>query len=630
MLKKQSNFFKILGTVCILFCLLGLTAFAADKNIADDIYYPSVASASIKPQKGYDGKIYLFLPTNANFQSLTLNFSEEDFSSVTLSANEQTISIQSGKAFDFTPLMNASGEHLVTVSATFAGKAQTAEIIFMKSENLRSLYITSDDPVQHGRPYVDASKNNKNASGTLDLISADGQTDYNGKIKEIKGRGNSSFASFEKKPYQIKLNEKAELIQGAGSAKKWILLNNGTDQSMLRNALTFDVASKIGLPFTSAYEYVDVYYDGEYRGTYLLTEKVEIDKSRINISNTDDLIEDLNKGTPAYENPVVKTASVSSKGKEPMDGNQAGSFRYVDGLKEPALPANSSHQSYLLEIDIIGRYAEEMTGFVTNKGQAITTKTPEYLTQSQGVFIAEFWQEFEDAVYSKDGYNAKTGKYYYDYCDLDSLAKFYALNELAKNIDGFITSTYFYLPADSDKLVCAPVWDYDIAYGHNYKPDPNYTGKNPKYFMLTGYYLVKGLMQTESFRDAVKSYLSDGGLVNKVFSEAIAENGSIDTNSKLIRASHKMNYKLWNIAFKNPSNVSVPEGTTFDDTIYDLRSFIAQRISWLAGEVSQWEGSNYTIVTGPPPQTTNPFVQFFKRIISFFKRIFDIFASIFR
>ena len=117
--------------------------------------------------------------------------------------------------------------------------------------------------------------------------------DPNGRFAEIddgeatvKVRGNST-SSGAKKPYNIKLSSKKDVL-GMGRAKKWCLLANLYDKTMLRNKLSYDFAAEIGMDYVSSCEFAELYLNGVYRGCYLLTEAVEIGETRV------DLLEDGN------------------------------------------------------------------------------------------------------------------------------------------------------------------------------------------------------------------------------------------------------------------------------------------------------------------------------------------------
>ncbi|MBN2611574.1 MAG: CotH kinase family protein [Bacteroidales bacterium] len=109
--------------------------------------------------------------------------------------------------------------------------------------------------------------------------------DYQGTAR-IRGRGNSSWLWYDKKPYRIKLDESSGIL-GIGKNKDWVLLANYRDPTDLMNTFGFEVAQWLGLPFTNHTRYVEVTLNGDYIGLYQLTEQVEEGGNRVNIDKTD-------------------------------------------------------------------------------------------------------------------------------------------------------------------------------------------------------------------------------------------------------------------------------------------------------------------------------------------------------
>lgn len=610
-------FIAFLFAVCF-----SIASSAAEESILSSITYDanvSDANTAISVQTAPGGAKYLFLPASADLENLVLSFDAE---AVTVNDTE----IRSGEAFDLTEICNAvNGEYTITVSGE--------KLIIMKSENIRSLFYVSNDPVNAGREWVDAVKGNE-AEGKMTLLGADGEVDYTDKISEIKARGNSTFTKSAKKAYQFKMKNKADLINNnpEEACKKWILLANMFDSTLIHNSVTFRLAAELEMPYTPHYEAVDLYYDGEYRGSYLLCEKTEVDSSRIDIDDTDKAVEKLNEDTAAYENPIVLTKTTASKGKTDAAANSNGSYKYVRGLTEPAFPEGATHHAYLLELEFKNRYPDELTGFVTENGQCVVTKNPEYLTKETGAYISAFWQEFEDAVYSKNGYNAKTGKYYYEYCDLESLVKLYFINEFSKNSDGFISSTYFYMPADEDIMYAGPIWDFDPAYGSGGTADgmQERTSKTDN-FHIAENYLVDGLLEIESFRNALKETLNkENGEFYLAVQNMIGEDGYVYTMSDEIRASQLMNSKLWDVMYYKYIIVHSGEKVTFENATRFMNDYIEARINWLADTVSSWNGDNYSITLDYPEKAVEEELSFFEKIIAFFQSIIEWFMNLFK
>lgn len=606
----------------VLAAIFSVVSFAAEDGVISSITYKANASdanTEISVQTARDGKNYLFLPASADLENLVLSF---DTQSITVNSTE----IKSGEAFDLTEICNAvNGEYTITVSGE--------KLVIMKSANIRSLFYVSDDPVNAGRPWVDAVKGNE-AEGKMSLVGTDGDVDYTDKITEIKARGNSTFTRSEKKAYQFKLKNKTDLINNNPdeACKKWVLLANMFDATMVHNSITFQLASDLNMPYVSHFEEVDLYFDGEYRGSYLLCEKVDVDESKVDIDNTDDLIEECNEDNEAYEKENVITATTSSKGATTAAENSKGSYKYVEGLVEPEFPEGASHHAFLLELEFQHRYPDELTGFVANKGQCVVTKNPEYLTKETGAYISAFWQEFEDAVYSSNGYNTKTGKYYYEYCDLESLVKVYLINELSKNVDGFLSSSYFYLPADEDIMYAGPIWDYDPCYGPGgFHDNIQLKTANPENFYMVQNYLINGLIKHESFRNAVKEQLNkENGEFYLAVQNMTGDDGYVNEFSAKVAASRDMNAKLWDVMDEKFVVVHDGDAVTFENATIFLNDFIDTRINWLADTVATWNGNNYSIPLDPEPEEPEKELSFFEKIIAFFQSIIDWIMNLFK
>ncbi len=98
----------------------------------------------------------------------------------------------------------------------------------------------------------------------------------------IRGRGNSTWEWYPKKPYRIKFDKKQSVL-GLGAAKSWVLLAEYRDPTDLMNAFVFELGNLMGLPYTNHNRYVEVTLNGEEIGLYHLTEQVQQGKARVNI-----------------------------------------------------------------------------------------------------------------------------------------------------------------------------------------------------------------------------------------------------------------------------------------------------------------------------------------------------------
>lgn len=116
------------------------------------------------------------------------------------------------------------------------------------------------------------------------FISIDGKGEYSdfSGTGRIRGRGNSTWEWYDKKPYKFKLDDKSKLL-GLDKDKDWNLLANYRDVTDMMNVFAFETARYMGMPFTNHSRFVEVFLNGDYIGTYQLTEKIEVDPNRVDI-----------------------------------------------------------------------------------------------------------------------------------------------------------------------------------------------------------------------------------------------------------------------------------------------------------------------------------------------------------
>ena len=123
---------------------------------------------------------------------------------------------------------------------------------------------------------------------TITVDHPDDKWDYTG-TGRIRGRGNSTWLWYEKKPYRIKLDEKASIV-GLAAEKDWVLLANYRDPSHVMNAFVFELGHVMDLPYTNHSRYMEVNLNGKYIGLYQLTEQIEQGKNRVNVDDLDGIL----------------------------------------------------------------------------------------------------------------------------------------------------------------------------------------------------------------------------------------------------------------------------------------------------------------------------------------------------
>lgn len=253
----------------------------------------------------------------------------------------------------------------------------------------------------------------------------------------IRGRGNSSWFSMEKKSYKIEFTNKHEIL-GMPTNRDWALISNHADKTLMRNYLIYKIAPTVGAAYAPRCVQTELYLNGEYLGVYLLTETIKIGKNRVNIPDTEDSYIVEFDGKYGKNEQVVFSDVI--KEKQP--------FRIHS-------PHSASH-------DVIDKLIRHIGNFeVFLKDDLLSNE-----------------QQLEDWI------------------DVDEYITHYWLQELAKNPDaGFFTSVYFSW-TNGGKIVMGPIWDFDVAFG-NYEIESLNTPAN---WHIRGKYWNIFLFQSNYFK----------------------------------------------------------------------------------------------------------------------------------
>ena len=286
----------------------------------------------------------------------------------------------------------------------------TVYTVVVLQSDLPSVYITLNGTTLE---QIHADKDAKYPGNSVTIMDPSGNYNLNveGNV-EMKGRGNTTWRCYEKKGYQIKFDKKTDVF-GMGKAKKWVLLANAGDDSMMRTQLVYQMADNLEMDFVPSFEYVDLWISGEYRGTYMLGEKVEPGSSRLDLSE------------------------------------DAGALFEHDG----AFYAEEEHWFYSAMLE-----REFALKEINNEDEAV---------------IESAMADFEAAVdelavylYSTPSYEV-TLEELSTMIDVDSFAKYFLVNEYAMNRESFYTSFYWYKDGPGDVLHLGPIWDFDTCMGNN-------------------------------------------------------------------------------------------------------------------------------------------------------------------
>ncbi|MCR5041691.1 MAG: CotH kinase family protein [Clostridia bacterium] len=378
------------------------------------------------PDYGEDGFI-LFLPADCGRESLTVSFPYD-----WIEVNGQRL---------------ASGDQTDRFSADGVLGVRTPEkeysLKVVSSAELPSVFI---DTQSGSLMSIHADKSHKE-SAVLSTAQGGEVVLNNAELEFIKGRGNSSWQSGEKRSYNIKFEKKTSFL-GMSEAKRWALVGNNLDTTLLHNASAYSAAKLADLPFAVDFRFVDLYVNGIYRGCYLVCERVEVGENRVNINDLDDANLEANPGLDMSAAQRIE---------------QTKNYPHTAYYDIPNDPDDISG-GYLLEFEYPDKFASEPeSAFVTKNGSMLLLHSPKRATEAEVNYVAGLYEKLEEALLSPDGKDPE-GKNYTDYIDVDSFVAGALVYEYAADSDHGLTSWYIYLPQGSDKFYMAPLWDFDQGF----------------------------------------------------------------------------------------------------------------------------------------------------------------------
>lgn len=319
--------------------------------------------------------------------------------------------VNCSRGFRYVRYVTPNDERCNLAELAFYGtKGEGDDSQFFQVTNLPTVVIRTDKATE-------VTSKEYEISSTVYVISDGGKKVHIGEKTGIRGRGNASWG-FAQKPYRIKFDKKAKLLDAPAEAKKWTLISPYGDKSMMRNILAFEISRRVGAKYTPYCQPVDVIFNGEYRGCYQLCDQIDVREGRVDITEM---------------KPEDNTGDALTGG-------------------------------YLIEIDAYA--GKEKCYFWSKKGIPVTIKSPddEKITAQQKKYIEEYFNNVLNKVFSDHFIHEDWG--YYPYFDIDSFLKHFIIGELSGNTDTY-WSVYMYKERGDQKLYTGPVWDFDIAFDND-------------------------------------------------------------------------------------------------------------------------------------------------------------------
>lgn len=462
--------------------------------------------------------------------------------------------------------LDATGKATVTVASPYGATHEYRAVVTVGSVVNATSSVTYAAPTQSKNTGLATISLNTNEGagitdtttyheGTISMTAGAGCAALPESKVKASGRGNYTW-TLAKKPFKIGLDKKANLC-GLGSSKKWALLANHYDRSLLRTQTAMYLGQQLdGLGWTPHLVPVDLYVNGSYQGEYNLIERVDIASNRVNIPE------------------LTGTADDSAL-------NITGGY-----LLEWDFRASGDHN---ITVGGSGTVAidspdDDRDMYGVPSGDGITPAQLNYIdnyvnTADRVLFDDQTWLD------PTNGWRK--------YIDEKSMVDFYLVQEFTKNLDAnMYTSVKMYKTRDSavgagdGKLVMGPIWDFDTSMG-----DATYPGGQGS---ATGWYLrdqndaieakqtsetwFNRLNQDPAFRAAVKARWVQ---MKPVFQNLPA---FVDSQSSLIQSAAAANFQKWNVSENLEPGLQVVKGS-WSAEVSSLRSWIVARTTWMSGQL---------------------------------------------
>ncbi len=377
---------------------------------------------------------------------------------------------------------------------------------------------------------------------------------------QIKGRGNYTWI-WDKKPYALKFDDKREVL-GMPAHKRWILLANWRDHTLLRNDVTFELSRRAGLPYTVRGQFVELEFNGEYRGNYYLCEQIKIDENRVNITPFD---KDFNDLTGGY-------------------------LMEIDSYWDEV---NKFHSKYF-NLNYMFKEPDE--------DPSISGTDPHYALGY--AWMENYINEFERVLMTESCVDEGE---YENYLNVDSAILLMLLNEVTGNRDFYQGpphdgphSTYLYKGKIQDgersKLFMGPGWDFDYETFISQSNINSNSVNGWRGFTRTGYY-YHYLCYNQDFVDQVKSLWTSR---KDSFLDVATDNtGYIDKMVEKIRLSQQFDAEKWPYKTSQENrndnydfyNRWTGKYYSFQEAISSMKTNFKARVSWMHERLNTTNGT---------------------------------------
>ncbi|MET0491645.1 MAG: CotH kinase family protein [Actinoplanes sp.] len=463
-----------------------------------------------------------------------------------------------GGALSLTATTQLRAQPFVNGTATGAGgSALYVARSFDAQHDLPLLLIDDYGKGKPGRDFVDAAAMVfEPTGGRAALSGAPAVATRAG----IHLRGQSS-ATFDKAPYRLELRDDTDddadhAMLGMPADSDWVLRGPFSDKSLIREALAYDLGREMG-SVAPRYRFVELYLNtdaapvaaADYQGVYMLVETIKNSKERLDLKQLEEEDTTLPKIAGGY---IFK-------------------FEWL-AAEEPTLPC---------------------TGPAATCWNYLEVEDPSPLNAPQKAWLTQYLQQFHNLLHSPGFADPQTG--YRAWIDTKSWIDLIILNELSREMDSYLRSTYFYKDREGP-IVAGPLWDYDLTFGTGgYFGNEQTAGwqyQQTRSPQANDWFQI--LLSDPAFQTELKARWRSlrGGLLSDT-----ALNARVDALTAPLTAAAQRNFQRWpNLTTRMIGPFITDTAATWAGQVQVMRSWMTRRAAWLDSTAAWGSGT-----TTPPP-----------------------------
>ncbi|GID48980.1 hypothetical protein Aca07nite_62550 [Actinoplanes capillaceus] len=415
-----------------------------------------------------------------------------------------------------------------------------------------------------GRDYMDAAAMVfDTTAGRTSLSAAPAVATRTG----IHLRGQSS-AMFEKAPYRLEFRDDADddadhPVLGMPADSDWVLRGPFSDKSLIREALVYDLGREMGLA-TPRYRFVELYLNtdsapvaaADYQGVYMLVETIKNSKDRLDLKQLEEEDTTLPKIAGGY---IFK-------------------FEWL-AAEEPTLTC---------------------TGATATCWNFLEVEDPSPLNTSQRAWLTQYLQQFHDMLHSPRLTDPQTG--YRTWIDVGSWVDLIILNELSREMDSYLRSTYFYKDREGP-IVAGPLWDYDLTFGvggfFGNEQTAGWQYQQTRSPQANDWFQI--LLADPAFQNDLKTRWQS---LRRGLLASTSLTSRVDALAAPLTAAAQRNFQRWpNLGSRMVGPFITDTTPTWAGQVQVMRTWMTQRAAWLDGP-SAWGGATTSPSTPPSPSAS--------------------------